>query len=227
MGEGIVRESGMDMDTLLHLTRRSSKDLLDRTGNSAQYSVMTLWSPGGRMGEGLVRELGLDIDTLLYSTWRTSKDLLDSTGNSAWCHVAAWVGENGYVCMYHWIPFLCTWSYHKTISWLWKWKSLCRIRLFATPWTKQSMGFSRPEYWSGEPFPSPGDLPDLFKPRSPSLQAGCLPAEPPEKPRNTRVGRLSLPQRICPTQKSNQGLLHCRRILYQLKLPGWLYSNIK
>ena len=83
MGEGIVRESGMDMDTLLHLTRRSSKDLLDRTGNSAQYSVMTLWSPGGRMGEGLVRELGLDIDTLLYSTWRTSKDLLDSTGNSA------------------------------------------------------------------------------------------------------------------------------------------------
>jgi len=37
--------------------------------------------------------------------------------------------------------------------------------LFATPWTvasqaSQSMGFSRPEYWSGLPFPSPGDLPD-------------------------------------------------------------------
>ena len=30
------------------------------------------------------------------------------------------------------------------------------IRLFATPWTIQSMQFSRPEYWSGEPFPSPG-----------------------------------------------------------------------
>ena len=41
-----------------------------------------------------------------------------------------------------------------------KWKSICRVQLFATPWTLQSMGFSRPEYWSGEPFPSPGDLPN-------------------------------------------------------------------
>ena len=38
MGEGTVRESGMDMDTLLYLTWRSNKDLLDSTGNSAQYS---------------------------------------------------------------------------------------------------------------------------------------------------------------------------------------------
>ena len=36
MGEGIVRESGMDMDTLLYLTWRTSKDLLDSTGNSAR-----------------------------------------------------------------------------------------------------------------------------------------------------------------------------------------------
>ena len=45
-------------------------------------------------------------------------------------------------------------------------KSLSRVRLFATPWTvayqaPPSMGFSRQEYWSGLPFPSPGDLPDL------------------------------------------------------------------
>ena len=44
-------------------------------------------------------------------------------------------------------------------------KLLSRVRLFATPWTvayqaPQSMGFSRQEYWSGVPFPSPGDLPD-------------------------------------------------------------------
>ena len=44
-------------------------------------------------------------------------------------------------------------------------KSLSRVRLFATPWTvanqaSPSMGFSRQEYWSGLPFPSPGDLPD-------------------------------------------------------------------
>ena len=41
VGEGIVRESGMDMDTLLCLTQRTSKDLLDSTGDSAQYSVIT------------------------------------------------------------------------------------------------------------------------------------------------------------------------------------------
>ena len=52
MGKGIVRESGMDMDTLLHLTWRTSKDLLDSTGNSAQYSVITLWFPGGKDGKG-------------------------------------------------------------------------------------------------------------------------------------------------------------------------------
>ena len=40
MGEGIVRESGMDMDTLLYLTRRTSKGLLDSTGNSAGYYVI-------------------------------------------------------------------------------------------------------------------------------------------------------------------------------------------
>ena len=82
-GVGIVRESGMDMDTLLYFTWRTSKDLLDSTGDSAQYSVITLWSPRGRMGEGIVRESGMDMDTLLDFMWRTSKDLLDSTGNSA------------------------------------------------------------------------------------------------------------------------------------------------
>ena len=55
-------------------------------------------------------------------------------------------------------------------------KSLSRVRLFATPWTVTyqaplSMWFSRQEYWSGLPFPSPGNLPDPgIKPRSPTLQ---------------------------------------------------------
>ena len=49
----------------------------------------------------------------------------------------------------------------------------------AAPWTTQSMGFSRPEYWSGQPFPSPGDLPNAgIEPRSPALQADASPAEP-------------------------------------------------
>ena len=66
-------------------------------------------------------------------------------------------------------------------------KSLSRVRLFSTPWTiayqaPQSMKFSRQEYWSGLPFPSPGDLPKPgIKPGSPSLQADALPSEPPGK----------------------------------------------
>ena len=68
-------------------------------------------------------------------------------------------------------------------------KSLSRVRLFATPWTAASqappsMGFSRQEYWSGVPFPSPGDLPDSgIKPGSPALQADTLPSKPPGKPK--------------------------------------------
>ena len=71
-------------------------------------------------------------------------------------------------------------------------KSLGRVRLFAIPWTvayqaPPSMEFSRQEYWSGLPFPSPGDLPDPgIKPRSPALQADALPSEPPGKPRDSR-----------------------------------------
>ena len=67
-------------------------------------------------------------------------------------------------------------------------KSLSRVRLFATPWTvayqaSLSMGFSRQEYWSGLPFPSPRDLPDPgIEPESPALQADALPSEPPGKP---------------------------------------------
>ena len=51
------------------------------------------------------------------------------------------------------------------------------------PWTvvcqaSLSVGFSRPEYWSGLPFPSPEDLPNSrIEPRSPTLQAGSLPSE--------------------------------------------------
>ena len=62
-------------------------------------------------------------------------------------------------------------------------KSFSHVRLFATPWTiayqaPPSMGFSKQEYWSGLPFPSPGDLPNPgFKPRSPALQADALPCE--------------------------------------------------
>ena len=66
-------------------------------------------------------------------------------------------------------------------------KSLSCVRLLVTPWTvahqaSPSMGFPRQEYWSGLPFPSPGDHPHPgIEPRSPALQADALPSEPPEK----------------------------------------------
>ena len=71
-----------------------------------------------------------------------------------------------------------------------KCQSLSHVQLFATPWTVAyqaplSMGFSRQEYWTGLPFPSPGDLPDPgIKPHLLHLllsQAGSLPLAPPGK----------------------------------------------
>ena len=66
-------------------------------------------------------------------------------------------------------------------------KLLSHVRLFATPWTvayqaPPSLGFSRQEYWSGLPFPSPGDLSNPgIEPGSPILQADALSSEPPGK----------------------------------------------
>ena len=62
----------------------------------------------------------------------------------------------------------------RILEWV-KVKSLSRVRLFVTPWNvayqaSPSMLFSRQEYWSGLPFPSPGDLPDPgIEPGSPAL----------------------------------------------------------
>ena len=69
-------------------------------------------------------------------------------------------------------------------------KSLSRVQLFGTPWTvayqappPPPMGFSRQEYWSGLPFPSPGGLPDPgIEPRSLALWVDALTSEPLEKP---------------------------------------------
>ena len=106
-----------------------------------------------------------------------------------------------------------------------------------------SIEFSRQEYWSGLPFPSPGDLPNPgIEPRSPALQADSLPSETPGKPNESESRSVlsdclrphglvlqarilewvafSLLQQIFPTQESNWGLLHCRQILYQMSYQG-------
>ena len=85
--------------------------------------------------------------------------------------------------------FSCYYYHRKAMTNLvLKLKSLSHIRLFVTPWTvacyaPPSMGFSRQEYWSGLPFPSPGDLPNPeIELRSHALQADTLPSEPTRKP---------------------------------------------
>ena len=70
-------------------------------------------------------------------------------------------------------------------------------------------------------FPSSGDLSNPgIKPRFSTRQMHSLPAEPQGNPKNSGVSSLSLLQQMFPTQESNWGLLHCRRILYQLSYQG-------
>ena len=69
-------------------------------------------------------------------------------------------------------------------------KSLSRVRLFVTIAYEapKSMEFSRQDYCSGLPFPSPGDHPNPgIEPGSPTLQADALPSEPPQKPMTVGV----------------------------------------
>ena len=106
--------------------------------------------------------------------------------------------------------------------------------------------FSRQEYWSGLPFPSPGNLPGSgVKAMSPALAGWFFTTEPLRKPyanffffffwkslshvwllaiilpgQNTGVSSLSLLQGIVPTQGLNPDLSHCRWILYQLSHKG-------
>ena len=73
--------------------------------------------------------------------------------------------------------------------------------------------------WVAFPF-SRGSSQPRAKSRSPAMQVESLPAEPQGKPKNTRLGSLSLLQQIFPTQKSNWGVPHCRWIVYQLNYEG-------
>ena len=82
-----------------------------------------------------------------------------------------------------------------------------------TPWTVAQvplpMGILQGRILQWVTMPTPGDLPNPgVEHKSPALQVDSLPSEPPEKPKNTGVGSLSLLQRIFPTQELNRGLLH-------------------
>ena len=100
-----------------------------------------------------------------------------------------------------------------------------------TPWTAahqapQSMGFSRQEYWSGLPFPSPGDLPDPgIEPGSPALEADALTSEPAGKPYSFYT-TSSKPQ----TQKKHNTLfisshLCDRELIQEIEREGITLNN--
>ena len=81
------------------------------------------------------------------------------------------------------ISFIWNLNFSLGLSYTERWTLLSPVWLFATPWTVQYMEFSSLEYWSGKPFPSPGDLLNPgIKPRSPTLQADSLPLVPPGNP---------------------------------------------
>ena len=91
------------------------------------------------------------------------------------------------------------------------------------------MGFSRQEYWSGLPFPSPGDLPDPgIEPGSPAFQADALTSEPPGKPQR----RESLPNPVFLPgefhgQQSLTGYSPWGHKKSRTRLRNYTYYNIK
>ena len=94
------------------------------------------------------------------------------------------------LALYKYICFFSPESFESELYTVWYFESEVTqsCPTLCDPWTvvgqaPPSMGFSRREYWTGLPFPSPGDLPDSgIKPRSPALQADSLPSEPPGNP---------------------------------------------
>ena len=136
------------------------------------------------------------------------------------------LGENGYMCMYGWVPLLFAWNYNIV-------NRLCCLCLVTQlcPTLCDPMdcnlpgssvhGILQQEYWNGLPFSPPGDLRDPgTEPGSPALQMNSLLSETPGKNKNTGAGRVSLLQGILLTQESNRGLHHCSRIFDQLSYQG-------
>ena len=110
-----------------------------------------------------------------------------------------------------------------------EWKLFSCVQLFATPWTIQSTEFSRPEYWSGWPFPSPGDLPNPgMEPRSPALQVGSTSwaVELPGKPvcslylNKTRGKQKQKDQKNTPPTR-------WRFRKYKEKLTLWIFQTLQ
>ena len=106
--------------------KRNDADELQNRKRLTAFENKLMVAGGDGWEERILGEFGMDMYTLLYLKWRTNKDLLCSTWNSAQCYGAAWMGgesggewipqlgwerglgENGYLCIYSWVPFLFT-----------------------------------------------------------------------------------------------------------------------
>ena len=128
-------------------------------------------------------------------------------------------------------------SFSNAGKWKVKVKSLSHARLVTTPWTAAyqdplPMGFSRQEYWSGVPLPSPKCYmlvtSDSLWPHGLQPARLLCPWDSPGK--NTGVGCHALLQRIFPTQGSKLGPFHCRQVLYSLTHQQvnviWIGANL-
>ena len=122
---------------------------------------------------------------------------LDTSGESVW-FTLYWWGEV-------WESYTSSWS----LGW-------CLVCPSAGNGIESE---SRSVVWVAFPFSRESSHPGI-EPRSPTLQADSLPAEPQGNPKNAGVGSLPFLQQIFSSQESNWGLLHCRRILYQLSYQG-------
>ena len=111
-----------------------------------------------------------------------------------------------------------------------KGKSLSHVRLSEAPWTIQFIEFSWPEYWNGLPFPFPGDLPNPgIEPRSPTLQADSLPAEPPGKFKDHKLlgnqSSLGKPEAKEVTNSQRKKLTNSGTVLESLRKSSWVLTN--
>ena len=105
----------------------------------------------------------------------------------------------------------------KKVNGKWKWESLSQVRLFSTPmdYTVHGILQARILEWVAVPFPRRSSQPRDWTQVS-RIAGGFFISWAQGKPKNTGMGSLFFLQQIFPTQGSNQGLLHCRGILYQL-----------
>ena len=124
---------------------------------------------------------GIIVDVFYYFKWSLIQSV-NAKGNQSWIFIGRTDAETETPIL--WPPDAKNWLIEKDPEaekdWRLEEKGMAWTVAYQVP---PSMGFSRQEYWSGLPFPSPRDLPNpRIEPGSPKVQADSLPSELPAKP---------------------------------------------